>query len=154
MSANEAIQTKNLSTEVVVNIFRDGFRASRVITDPNATDRPDDGEFILTSYPSTDVFFPLIVVEEFDDASDRIDSQGDLHQHEYSVQISIYAYSNTNLYKIRDEIRHFLEQEYKNFMSDGFAEPTIESSTAANWESDPKVQKWEMVVSGLVHTYV
>lgn len=154
---NETINIEDLSTEVVVNIFRDGMRAAadddnEPLTDPKADQRPDDTEFVLTAFPQSRVFYPIIIVEEFDDTDERVDGQVDFFRHGYSLRITIYAETNTHLYKIRDQVRHFVESNYVKHMQDGFAESSIQSSTAATWEVNAEVQKWEMIVDGMVFT--
>lgn len=154
---NESIDTVDLSTEVVLNIFRDGLRTAaddpaQPFQDPNESQRPEGSPFVLTSYPQQNEFFPLVIVEEFDDKDRRIDAQADLFQHDYTIRITIYSETNTDLYHIRDQIRHFVESNFVQHMHDGFSDSSIESSNAANWEDIPEVLKWELIVSGVVHT--
>lgn len=157
MSDNETIGTSKLSYRVVLELFRDGLRSAvddpnQPLEDPAADKRPEGSEFILTSFPSSNVFYPLIVVDEFNDTNERIDAQADLYRHGYSVRVRVYAPSNTDLYHLRDGIRHYVESKFLEHMRNGFSNGTIDSSIAAEWEDNPDVQRWEFVISGVVHT--
>lgn len=157
MTTNKTINIEDLSTEIIVNIFRDGMRdaaddENEPLTDPKSDQRPDNTEFIMTSFPQTRVFYPLIIIDEFDDSDERVDAQVDFFRHSYALRITIYAESNTHLYHIRDQVRHFIESNYVANMDAGFHETSIQSSTAATWEVNAEVQKWEMIVSGMVFT--
>ncbi len=151
------IASENLSTTVVRDLLRDGLRSaaddsSYPLDDPAGSDRPDASKFVLTSFPDRKIYYPLIVVEEADDNSTKVDMQNPVHQHTYTVKITIYSKTNTHLFQIRDQIRQFIEADYMDLSDSGFAEPTIESSTSASWESNPEVKQWEMMISGLVYT--
>lgn len=152
------IATENLSTEIVVNQFRDPLRAAAgpndtdTITDPKAASRDSAHPFIVTSFPSTDLLYPLIVVREGGDSGSRPDRRVDLHEHEYDVVIQIATISTTTYFDLRDSIRGWFEDRIETLAGNGYEDAELVSAPRTNWDNDVDTTTGELVFRGVVNT--
>lgn len=153
------IQTANLSREIILNQFRDPMRAEvgsvgsgARFEDPQSGSRDSAHPFIVTSYPSSDILYPMIVVQEAGDSGRRPDARVGLTEHNYAVSIQIGATSSTTLFDLRDSFRAWFEARIDTFNANGFEDPELTPSGRPSWESDPKIKAVELAAEGTVTT--
>lgn len=154
--ANPTIQIQDLSTQVLVDTFVEGLieyvDSDEPLDDP-LTSRTRT-EFVLTSWPTSGLELPHIIVHEFGDDSTPLDLKQDVDQHDYAVSIRVLARNNHELSKLKDQTRHFLQKERtRTFRDNGFAEPDI-STNEVQWDETADYEEIQHVVTGLVHTRV
>lgn len=153
--SNPTIPVAELSTEVLVNTFLDGLSshiddANEPLADPLSS--RDQTEFLLTSWPTSGLELPHIIVHEFSDDASALDLKQDVDQHDYQVSVRVLARNNHELGKLKDQTRHFLQQERRAMLRDmGFAEASI-STEEPQWDETADYEEIQHVVSGLVHT--
>lgn len=152
------IPTEELSTEIVVNQFRDPLRNAAgpnkadTITDPNAASRDDAHPFIVTSFPDTSPLYPMVIVGEDGDSGSRPDRRVDLHEHDYDVRVRILAKSSTTYFDLRDSIRGWFADRVDTLAANGFEDASIASSGRIDWENDISVEAGQVVFNGTVNT--
>ena len=106
------ISSRSLSTAIIRDLFRDGLRAAVAagdIADPSSARRKTAAPMILSEFPDQGLLYPHIIVSEASDVGDRPDSRADLWQHTYAVGIEIHAKSSTQMFRLRDEVRAWVE---------------------------------------------
>lgn len=140
------LDRSKLSTSIVRTLFRDAMRTD--ITDPAAARRPARSKFVMTSFPSRDVFYPVIVAAEAGDSGGRIDGRNSLTRHRYSVEITVYGATTTEMLNLRDAVRGWLEGEWDTFAAAGYTDVEIVSSSKATWSDSTDASVWRLVVSG------
>lgn len=151
------LDTSNLSTKVIRDKIRDGLRtaagdAGRPLTDPKSGSRPSNTEFVLTSHPDRDAYYPHIIVEEADDSADKPDQRATLFLHDYVIDVTIKAESSTNLFKIRDQVKNWFFQEWVNLGEAGIQEVEIISSSPEPFNEDARVEHWKLRVGCNVYS--
>jgi len=138
-----------------VNTFVEGLRSyandeSEPLEDP-LEDRSQT-RFILTSWPTSGLELPHIIVHEFGDDSTPLDLKQDVDQHDYAVSVRVLARTNHERSALKDQTRHFLQKErLDTFRENGFAEPDI-STNEVQWDEAADYEEIQHVVTGLVHT--
>lgn len=154
----EAFEPQDMSTEVIIGIFRDGLSAAAADTGQPLTDygiatRPPKSKFVLTTMPSRYVHYPHIVVEEGGVTGGRIDRRASkLMKWDYTVIITIRASTNTHIYKIRDSIRAWMQDNYEAIRLAGFTDLLISGSGRTTWDETPLVKEFVLNVRGKVYT--
>lgn len=151
------LDTDKVSKTVVRDEIRDGLRtaagdSNRPLTDPKSGSRPSNAEFVLTSHPDRDAFYPLIIVGEDDDSAEKPDQRATLFLHDYVISITIKAESSTNLFKIRDQVKNWLFQEWENLGEAGIQELEVISSSPEPFNEDARVQHWKLRVGADVYS--
>lgn len=151
------VPSKDLSEEIVKTQFRDRLRTEAAasgedLNDPKSGSRTtDDPEFVLTAFPDDNPFYPHIIVSESGDAGNRL-GHSPMFQHNYAVEAAILALSSTNMFSIRDGVRHWFERNIDTLGNNGFQDGEVISSSRMNWEPDPKVTSWQVTFGGTVIT--
>ncbi len=149
------ISSRSLSTAIIRDLFRDGLRAALAagdISDPSSARRNGAAPMVLTEFPDRGLLYPHIVVGEGSDVGDRPDSRADLWQHTYAVGIEIHAKSSTQMFRIRDEVRAWVEGNVDVLNAAGFTDPQISPGISMTWDRSEEVRRWKIVVKGTVYT--
>lgn len=149
------ISSRSLSTAIIRDLFRDGLRAAVAagdIFDPSSARRNGAALMVLTEFPDRGLLYPHIVVSEASDVGDRPDSRADLWQHTYAVGIEIHAISSTQMFRIRDEVRAWVEAHVDALNAAGFTDPQIFPGIPMTWDANEQIRRWKIVVKGTVYT--
>ncbi len=149
------ISSRSLSTAIIRDLFRDGLRAAVAagdIFDPSSARRNGAAPMVLTEFPDRGLLYPHIVVGEGSDVGDRPDSRADLWQHTYAVGIEIHAKSSTQMFRIRDEVRAWVEGNVDVLNAAGFTDPQMSPGISMTWDRSEEVRRWKIVVKGTVYT--
>ena len=148
------VPNDSLSTAIIRDLFRDGIRAATgvSITDPEAARRPPRSPLVVSELPDRDRHYPHIIVGESADVSGRIDIRGGSWRHRYSTLIEIHAKSSTQMYRLRDQVRGWIENNVATLTAAGFVDAEIVSSSSMTWDGAAEVRSWRIVVQGLVYT--
>ena len=149
------ISSRSLSTAIIRDLFRDGLRAAIAagdISDPSSAGRKGAAPMIMTELPDRGLLYPHIIVSEASDVSDTPDSRADLWQHTYAVGIEIHAKSSTQVFRLRDEVRAWVEEHVDMLNAAGFTDPQVSPGIPMNWDADEKIRRWKFVVKGTVYT--
>ena len=154
MSTNPTIDTGELSKSIVVDTLRQGLESFAGITDPEAPRDADTAPFVVTSWPDVGVAYPHIVVSEEDVTLSPIDRRHDVWEGTFTAGFQIEAENATQKFGLKDSVRDFVVSNYANgtFKDAGFADVTIESTTATDWDATKETQGTLITISGLVHT--
>lgn len=153
-----AFEPKDLSKKVVVDIFKKGLQAAVIsgdyaLTDPAGTNRPDKSKFIVTSMPTTDVYYPHIVVEESDASGSRLDTrQSKLMNYKFQITITIRAKSNTHIFAIKDGIREWLQKAWGDIKDAGYADLKIQGGGPTTWDTTSLVKEAKIIINGNTYT--
>ncbi len=140
---------------MIRDLFRAGLRAAvaaGTITDPKASTRPSGSPMVVSDLPDRSRHYPHIIIGEASDTADRPDSRANLWEHQYSVSIEIHCETSTHLYRIRDQVRGWVESNVNALNAAGFTDPVIATSVATNWDAESRVRTWRFVVRGTVYT--
>lgn len=149
------ISSSSLSTAIIRDLFRDGLRAAVAagdIADPSSARRKTAAPMILSEFPDQGLLYPHIIVSEASDVGDRPDSRADLWQHTYAVGIEIHAKSSTQMFRLRDEARAWVEGHVDTLNAAGFTDPQISPGIPMNWDANEQIRRWKFVVKGTVYT--
>lgn len=149
------INSSSLSTAIIRDLFRDGLRAAVAagdIFDPSSAGRKGAAPMVLTEFPDRGLLYPHIVVGEGSDVGDRPDSRADLWQHTYAVGIEIHAKSSTQMFRLRDEVRAWVEEHVDMLNAAGFTDPQTSPGISMTWDRSEEVRRWKIVVKGTVYT--
>lgn len=149
------ISSRSLSTAIIRDLFRDGLRAAVAagdIADPSSARRKTAAPMILSEFPDQGLLYPHIIVSEASDVGDRPDSRADLWQHMYAVGIEIHAKSSTQMFRLRDEVRAWVEGNVDTLNVAGFTDPQISPGIPMNWDANEQIRRWKFVVKGTVYT--
>lgn len=151
------IEVAKLSETVILTLIRDKMRDDILdptipLNDPKSQVRGDRAPMIMTSYPTVGVFYPHVVLEEFNQSGGRLDSRVDLFQTDFSVKISILADTNTELYRLKDQVRDWIQRNLTYLNRQGFAEVRIASTTPTNFDEDATVKSFEIIIVGQVYS--
>ncbi len=149
------ISSSSLSTAIIRDLFRDGLRAAIAagdIADPSSARRKTAAPMILSEFPDQGLLYPHIIVSEASDVGDRPDSRADLWQHMYAVGIEIHAKSSTQMFRLRDEVRAWVEGNVDTLNVAGFTDPQISPGIPMNWDANEQIRRWKFVVKGTVYT--
>ena len=151
------IPTKNLSKYVLTTLIRDKMRTDALdsnipLTDPKEHTRGDNAPFILTSYPTTNVFYPHIIINEIGYGGQRLDAREDFFGGTMKLAFKIYAETNTHLFQIKDQIRDWLQRHVTYFNRQGFTELQFDSSVDTTWDEMATVKTMEITVSAKPYT--
>ena len=149
------VPSDSLSTSIVVDLWRDNLRAAvtaTTITDPDAATRPPKSPMVVTEYPDRARHHPHIVITEAADVSRRPDIRGDVWLHTYTVGIEIAAKTSTQMFKLRDQVRGWIESNTATLNAANFHDAEIVSSTAMSWDAAEQVRRWRIAVRGTVYT--
>ena len=149
------ISSRSLSTAIIRDLFRDGLRAAVAagdIADPSSARRKTAAPMILSELPDRGLLYPHIIVSEVSDVGDRPDSRADLWQHTYAVGIEIHAKSSTQMFRIRDEARAWVEEHVDMLNAAGFTDPQISPGIPMTWDQSEEIRRWKFVVKGTVYT--
>ena len=149
------ISSRSLSTAIIRDLFRDGLRAAVAagdIADPSSARRKTAAPMILSELPDRGLLYPHIIVSEASDVGDRPDSRADLWQHTYAVGIEIHAKSSTQMFRLRDEVRAWVEGNVDTLNAAGFTDPQISPGIPMNWDANEQIRRWKFVVKGTVYT--
>lgn len=149
------VPSDSLSKKIVVDLWRDQLRAAvtaTTITDPDAATRPPRSPMVVTEYPDRDRHYPHIVIAEAADVSRRPDIRGDVWLHTYTVAIEIVAKSSTQMFKLRDQVRGWIESNTATLDAANYHDAEIVSSTAMSWDAGEQVRRWRIAVRGTVYT--
>lgn len=149
------ISSRSLSTAIIRDLFRDGLRAAVAagdIFDPSSARRNGAAPMVLTEFPDRGLLYPHIVVSEASDVGDRPDSRADLWQHTYAVGIEIHAKSSTQMFRIRDEVRAWVEGNVDMLNAAGFTDPQISPGISMTWDANEQIRRWKFVIKGTVYT--
>jgi len=149
---------KDISKSIIVDTLVSELRSaagnsSYKLNDPRSDSRPSKSKFIVSTFPTRKTHYPHVVLREMNDTAEPIDNRHTFYRHTYSIMVEIYSITMTDIYKIRDGVREYLLENKNVLAQDGFQDLTIESSTSADWEQNPEVYKWQMVVQGKVYTH-
>src|SRR5690554_4728475 len=129
------ISSSSLSTAIIRDLFRDGLRAAVAagdIADPSSARRKTAAPMILSEFPDQGLLYPHIIVSEASDVGDRPDSRADLWQHTYAVGIEIHAKSSTQMFRLRDEARAWVEGHVDTLNAAGFTDPQMSPGIPMN----------------------
>jgi len=157
MSQNPTIPVSELSTEILVNTFLDGLSsyvadANEPLEDPLSS--RSETEFLLTSFPTSGLELPHVIVSEFNADNSALDLKQDVDQYDYGVSVRVLARNNHELSKLKDQTRHFIQAERQGILRDaGFAEPDV-STNEVQWDEAADYEEIQHVVSGLVHSRI
>ena len=149
------ISSSSLSTAIIRDLFRDGLRAAIAtgdISDPSSARRNGAAPMVLTEFPDQGLLYPHIIVSEASDVGGRPDSRADLWQHTYAVGIEIHAKSSTQMFRIRDEVRAWVERNVDTLNTAGFTDPQISPGIPMTWDQGEEIRRWKFVVKGTVYT--
>lgn len=149
------ISSRSLSTAIIRDLFRDGLRAAvaaGAIFDPSSARRAGAASMVMTEFPDQGVLYPHVIVSEASDVGDRPDSRADLWQHTYAVGIEIHAKSSTQMFRIRDEVRAWVEGNVDVLNAAGFTDPQISPGISMTWDRSEEVRRWKFVIKGTVYT--
>ncbi|HKM25266.1 MAG TPA: hypothetical protein VJY40_06465 [Corynebacterium sp.] len=149
------ISSSSLSTAIIRDLFRDGLRAAVAggdIADPSSARRNGAAPMVLTEFPDRGLLYPHIVVGEGSDVGDQPDSRADLWQHTYAVGIEIHAKSSTQMFRLRDEVRAWVEGNVDTLNAAGFTDPQMSPGIPMNWDANEQIRRWKFVVKGTVYT--
>lgn len=149
------ISSRSLSTAIIRDLFRDGLRAAVAagdIFDPSSARRNGAAPMVLTEFPDRGLLYPHIIVSEVSDVGDRPDSRADLWQHTYAVGIEIHAKSSTQMFRIRDEVRAWVEGNVDMLNAAGFTDPQISPGISMTWDANEQIRRWKFVIKGTVYT--
>ena len=149
------VPSDSLSKKIIRDLWRDQLRAAitaGMITDSNATTRPAKSPMVVTEYPDTKRHYPHIVITEAADVSRRPDIRGDVWLHTYTVGIEIAAKTSTQMFKIRDQVRGWIESNTATLNQLNYHDAEIVSSTAMSWDATEQVRRWRIAVRGTVYT--
>ncbi|PSG97498.1 hypothetical protein BRD56_05435 [Thermoplasmatales archaeon SW_10_69_26] len=149
----QAVPHDELSAQIVRDLLRDELRAAvadGTIDDPRAASRDD--EMVLTSFPDESIVYPLVIVDEANDASDAIHMQRVAHQHDYDVQISIAGDNKTHVKILRDQVRGWVLSNAVDLAGQGFMDLSIASSTPAAFEDRDRALQWQFTIASNVIT--
>lgn len=149
------ISSRSLSTAIIRDLFRDGLRAAVAagdIFDPSSARRKGAAPMVMTELPDQGLLYPHIIVGEGSDVADRPDSRADLWQHAYAVGIEIHAKSSTQMFRIRDEARAWVEEHVDVLNAAGFTDPQISPGISMTWDQSEEIRRWKFVVKGTVYT--
>lgn len=70
----------------------------------------------------------------------------------YTVRITIRASTNTHIYKIRDGIRAWIQDNYEAIRASGFTDIVWVGSGSITWDEVPLVKEFQMTIQGKVYT--
>ena len=151
------IAPDEMSKTVILTIFRDGLLAAAAdvgqpLEDPIELTRPEKSKFVLATIPMREVNYPHIVVSEDNDSAKRLDQRSCLLEHRYNVRALIRAETNTHIYKIRDGVRAWFQENYEQIRLAGFTDGEIIGSRPITWDETSLVKEWQMIFTGLVYT--
>jgi len=151
------IAPETMSTTIIIDIFRDGLIADAAnpltpLEDFGADSRPSKSKFVVTSFPKRGVYYPLIVVSEQSAPGGRIDRRADLQEYDYSVKVEIFAQTNTHLYKMRDAIRAWYQNNYEAIQTAGFTDPSVGTPVPTSWDSTAEIKSMYIPFTGKVYT--
>lgn len=149
------ISSRSLSTAIIRDLFRDGLRAAVAagdIFDPSSARRNGAAPMVLTEFPDRGLLYPHIIVSEASDVGDRPDSRADLWQHTYAVGIEIHAKSSTQMFRLRDEVRAWVEEHVDMLNAAGFSDPQTSPGIPMTWDANEQIRRWKIVVKGTVYT--
>jgi len=107
---------------------------------------------VVTAYPDRDRYLPVIVVEEAGDTAIRQTYLADLWKHQYTLNLQIFAETNTHLYQLRDQLRKWLEGNLDTQEAAGFVDTEIASSISMNWDAGAATKGWQITVRGNIYT--
>lgn len=143
-----------LSETIIRDLWRDHLRAATsTIVDPNAATRPPKSPMVITEFPDRSIHYPHIVISEAADVSRRPDIRGDLWLHQYTVGIDIYAKTSTHLFRLRDQVRGWIESNTAALNAANFHDAEVVSSVSASWDAGEQVRRWRIAVRGTVYTH-
>lgn len=154
----DAFEPQDMSTTVLTTIFRDGLQAAaddvnQPLTDFGKGTRPTKSKFVITTMPSRPVHYPHIVVEEGGVPGGRIDRRASkLMKWDYTVILTIRASTNPHIYKIRDGIRAWIQDNYEAIRLAGFTDIVLPGSGRITWDETPLVKEFVINVRGKVYT--
>ncbi len=149
------ISSRSLSAAIIRDLFRDGLRAAVAagdIFDPSSAGRKGAAPMIMTELPDRGLLYPHIIVSEASDVGGRPDSRADLWQHTYAVGIEIHAKSSTQMFRLRDEVRAWVETHVDALNAAGFTDPQISPGIPMTWDQSEEIRRWKFVVKGTVYT--
>lgn len=149
------ISSESLSAAIIRDLFRDGLRTAVTagdISDPSSARRAGAASMVMTEFPDQGVLYPHVIVSEASDVGDRPDSRADLWQHTYAVGIEIHAKSSTQMFRIRDEVRAWVEGNVDVLNAAGFTDPQISPGIPMNWDANEQIRRWKFVIKGTVYT--
>ena len=148
------ISSRSLSTAIIRDLFRDGLRAAIAagdISDPSSAGRKGAAPMVLTEFPDRGLLYPHN--RERGIRRRRPSGQSrDLWQHAYAVGIEIHAKSSTQMFRIRDEVRAWVEGNVDMLNAAGFTDPQVSPGIPMNWDADEQIRRWKFVVKGTVYT--
>lgn len=147
------VPSDSLSKKIVRDLWRDQLQAaSTVIVDPNAATRPPKSPMVVTEFPDRQRHYPHIVVSEAADVSERPDARADVWEHQYTVGLEIHAKASTHLFKLRDQVRGWIESNTATLNQNNFHDAEIVSSVSMSWDATEQVRSWRIAVRGTVYT--
>jgi len=149
------ISSRSLSTAIIRDLFRDGLRAAVAagdIFDPVSARRKGAAPMVMSELPDQGLLYPHIIVSEGSDVGDRPDSRADLWQHAYAVGIEIHAKSSTQMFRIRDETRAWVEGSVDVLNAAGFTDPQISPGIPMTWDQNEEIRRWKIIIKGTVYT--
>jgi len=146
-----------MSKTIILDLLRDKMRADLddpniPLKDPKKETRGDKAPFILTSYPTTNVYFPHVIIGELTYSGNRLDAREDLFQGNFSVRISIHADTNTHLFQIKDAVRDWLQRNVTYLNRQGFTELQFDGSSPMDFDFTATVKQYEIILKGKVYT--
>ena len=126
--------------------------AGTPLTDPEKDNRPkNDDKFVLTSFPSTLIHYPHIIVQENNNQLRRMDARVDQQEGPYSVKLTLKAKNNDHIFSIRDGLKAWLHDSYVTLRDGGFTEPSLDNAIPTRWDPTGKIKTMEMVITGTVY---
>jgi len=149
------VPSNSLSGSIIVALWRDQLRAAvaaREIIDPSAATRPAKSPMVVTEFPDRNRHYPHIVVSELADVSGRPDIRADLWEHQYTVGLEIHAKTSTHVFRLRDQVRGWIESHTALFNAMNFHDAEIVSTTSMSWDPTDQVRSWRIAVRGTVYT--
>ena len=149
------VPSDSLSKNIVRDLWRDQLRAAVTagkITDPNAATRPAKSPMVVTELPDKKRHYPHIVVSEAADVSGRPDIRADVWKHDYTVGLEIHAKTSTDVFKLRDQVRGWIEGNTATLNQLNFHDAEIVSTVSMSWDATEQVRRWRIAVRGTVYT--
>ena len=154
-----AFYPEDLSNEIIVKIFRNGLLAAAVsgsfaLTDPSASKRVGtNSKFVVTSFPTRKVIYPVIVVRETSAPGFRPDSHhSKLMEWPYQVGITIRAETSTQLFPLTNAVRQWIQKKWDDIKNQGFYDMEVQASGDITWDTTSLVKEFTMYVNGIVFT--
>jgi len=157
MPVNTVIDTAELS-KTILFLIRDGLRTAASgaapLTDPNAAKRSAAGgaPFIMTSFPSKRTYYPHVIVEESVDTGSRIDRRQSIHEHRFGVNLDIVAESSTHVKVIRDQVRHWFEDNIAALQDAGWHDVDFTGSVSPSWDTGSSIHSIRLSIEGTLYS--